>query len=103
MSSGRCRASTAWMRWGSRGVAAGDTLDLDVPTILAQHSIGGEWDNEFQGRSVRPYNQNDVVTIGFATGGAGYGDPLERDAAMVEEDLLNGIISEWTAEHIYQV
>ena len=46
---------------------------------------------------VRPYNQNDIVTIGFATGGAGYGDPLERDPAAVEEDLLNGIISESTA------
>jgi acetophenone carboxylase len=78
-------------------------MDMDVPTILAEHSIGGQWDNEFQGRSVRPYNQNDIVTIGFATGGAGYGDPLERDPAAVEEDLLNGNISEWTAERIHHV
>ncbi|MDQ1507132.1 MAG: acetophenone carboxylase [Actinomycetota bacterium] len=84
-------------------LAAGDAMDMDVPTILAEHSIGGQWDNEFQGRSVRPYNQNDIVTIGFATGGAGYGDPLERDPAAVEEDLLNGNISEWTAENIHQV
>jgi acetophenone carboxylase len=84
-------------------LAAGDTMDMDVPTMLAEHSINGQWDNEFQGRSVRPYNQNDIVTIGFATGGAGYGDPLERDPAAVEEDLLNGNISEWTAERIHHV
>ncbi|HEY3240247.1 MAG TPA: hydantoinase B/oxoprolinase family protein, partial [Acidimicrobiia bacterium] len=84
-------------------LAAGDAMDLDVPTMLAEHAINGQWDNEFQGRSVRPYNRNDVVTIGFATGGAGYGDPLERDPAAVEEDLLNGNISEWAAEHVYQV
>lgn len=81
----------------------GDPLDLDIPTLLAEHSINGQWDNEFQGRMVRPYAQNDIVTIGFATGGAGYGDPLERDPKMVEADLLNGIISEWTAEHIYHI
>ncbi len=81
----------------------GDQLDLDVPTMLAEHSVNGQWENEFQGRMVRPYAQNDIVTIGFATGGAGYGDPLERDPKMVEEDLLNGTISEWAAEHVYQV
>jgi acetophenone carboxylase len=86
-----------------RLAAGNDGMELDVPTILAEHAIGGQWDNEFQGRSVRPYMQNDIVTIGFATGGAGYGDPLERDPAAVEEDLLNGNISEWVAEHIYQV
>jgi N-methylhydantoinase B/oxoprolinase/acetone carboxylase alpha subunit len=84
-------------------LAQGDPLDLDVPTMLAEHSVNGQWENEFQGRMVRPYNQNDIVTIGFATGGAGYGDPLERDPKAVEEDLLNGIISEWTATHIYRV
>ena len=84
-------------------LAAGDTMDLDIPTMLAEHSVNGEWGNEFQGRMVRPYNRNDIVTIGFATGGAGYGDPLERDPAAVEEDLLNGIISETTATAIYQV
>src|SRR2546430_16950536 len=54
---------------------------MDVPTIRGGHSIGGHWDNEFQGRSVRPYNQNDIVTIGFATGGAGPGGPPGRGPA----------------------
>lgn len=84
-------------------LAAGDAMDLDITTLLTDHTVGGAWEVEFQGRTVRPYNQGDVVTIGFATGGAGYGDPLERDPAMVEEDLLNGTVSEWAAEHIYRV
>jgi acetophenone carboxylase len=84
-------------------LAEGDVLDLDIPTLLAEHSVGGQWETEFQGRTVRPYNQNDIITIGFATGGAGYGDPLERDPHQVAEDLEKGAISPWVAENIYQV
>ncbi len=84
-------------------LAEGDVLDLDIPTLLAEHSVGGQWETEFQGRTVRPYNQNDIITIGFATGGAGYGDPLERDPQAVADDLEKGAISEWVAENIYQV
>jgi N-methylhydantoinase B/oxoprolinase/acetone carboxylase alpha subunit len=84
-------------------LAQGDVLDLDIPTLLAEHSVGGQWETEFQGRTVRPYNQNDIITIGFATGGAGYGDPLEREPEAVAADLEKGAISEWVAENIYQV
>ncbi|MGH9003298.1 MAG: hydantoinase B/oxoprolinase family protein, partial [Acidimicrobiia bacterium] len=84
-------------------LAEGDALDLDIPTLLAEHSVGGQWETEFQGRTVRPYSQNDIITIGFATGGAGYGDPLERDPSLVGEDLEKGAISPWVAENIYQV
>jgi N-methylhydantoinase B/oxoprolinase/acetone carboxylase alpha subunit len=84
-------------------LAQGDALDLDVPTLLAEHSVEGQWETEFQGRTVRPYNQHDIITIGFATGGAGYGDPLERDPQLVAADLEKGAISQWVAENIYQV
>ncbi len=35
--------------------------------------------------------------------GPGYGDPLERSAEAVSEDLKKNIISEWTARKIYRV
>jgi acetophenone carboxylase len=44
-----------------------------------------------------------VLTIGLSTGGAGYGDPIDRDPAAVEHDLSAGLISEWAARHIYGV
>nr|MBA2390735.1 hydantoinase B/oxoprolinase family protein [Geodermatophilaceae bacterium] len=40
---------------------------------------------------------------GLSTGGAGYGDPLDRTAEAVEKDLTDGTISEWSARHIYGV
>ena len=50
---------------------AGDAIDLDITEVLRSRSIGGEWGNEFQGRAPRPYMENDVITVAFATGGAG--------------------------------
>ena len=82
---------------------AGDAIDLDITEVLRSHSIGGEWGNEFQGRAPRPYMENDVITVAFATGGAGYGDPLERDPEAVGDDIDKGLVSEWAAEHVYQV
>lgn len=84
-------------------LASGDGLDLDITTLLQSKSVEGDWTNEFQGRAPRPYMQNDVITIGFATGGAGYGDPLERDSELVTDDIEKGLISEWAAESIYHV
>jgi acetone carboxylase alpha subunit len=34
-------------------------------------------------------------------GGSGYGDPLERDAARIEKDMANGLLSERVAKKMY--
>jgi N-methylhydantoinase B/oxoprolinase/acetone carboxylase alpha subunit len=81
----------------------GRAIDLDITEVLRTHSVGGQWGNEFQGRAPRPYMQNDVITVAFATGGAGYGDPLERDPRAVGEDIDKGLVSQWAAEHVYHV
>jgi N-methylhydantoinase B len=44
----------------------------------------------------------DIVTI-MTPGGGGYGDPLERPAAVVLEDVLDGYISEAAAREDYGV
>ena len=78
-------------------------VDLDFRKIIEKHAIGGNWQIEFMGRSVRPYSTDDVITFGFSAGGAGYGDSLEADPERVVQDLVDGIISEWSLRNIYKV
>ncbi|HVZ01696.1 MAG TPA: hydantoinase B/oxoprolinase family protein [Dongiaceae bacterium] len=47
-------------------------------------------------------NAGDVLRIG-TQGGGGYGDPLERPAAKVWDDVLDGYVSERTAREKYGV
>jgi len=81
----------------------GDDITLDLHEILKARSIEGNWNFEFMARSVWPFKEGDVITVGFATGGAGYGDPLEREPELVVKDLKDGIISDWSAQNIYHV
>lgn len=78
-------------------------FSLDPFEILSQRTIHGEWKNEFFARATRMFQKGDVITFGFATGGAGYGDPLDRDPALVMQDLMDQIISDWSAENVYKV
>ena len=55
------------------------------------------------GRKVREFDQGDVITLAFSAGGAGYGDPLERDPELVAEDVRRGFISASAAENVYRV
>lgn len=55
------------------------------------------------GRTTRAINGDETVTIGLSTGGAGFGDPMERDPASVETDLKAGLVSSWSAKEIYRV
>jgi N-methylhydantoinase B len=45
-------------------------------------------------------NTDDVIHVMTGTG-AGWGDPLKRDRGEVKEDLKNGYISQYQAEHYY--
>jgi acetophenone carboxylase len=82
---------------------AGEDIDLDFRTIIEQRSIGGQWEVEFMGRSIRPYDEGDVMAFCFSAGGAGYGDPLEADPEEVARDFVGGLISAWTLREIYKV
>ena len=55
------------------------------------------------GRKVRQFDQGDVITLAFSAGGAGYGDPLEREPQLVAEDVRRGFISASAAETVYHV
>jgi N-methylhydantoinase B/oxoprolinase/acetone carboxylase alpha subunit len=78
-------------------------LRLELFDILSRKTIGGQWQNEFFGRATTMFQQNDVITFGFATGGAGYGDPLDRDPDLVIQDIKDQIISDWSAKRVYKV
>jgi len=80
-----------------------DSLTMELYDILSNKTIGGSWQNEFFARATTMFNQNDVITFGFATGGAGYGDPLDRDPALVVQDIRDEIITDWSAENVYKV
>jgi acetophenone carboxylase len=80
-----------------------DTLNLDVQELLTARAIGGDYEVEFQGRSVRAYNDGDVATFAFSCGGTGYGDVLDRDPKAVEIDLVKGVLSEQAALSVYKV
>lgn len=48
------------------------------------------------------YGQGDTYYV-MVTGGAGYGDPLQRDPQAVLADLRNGMVSEQAARDVYAV
>src|SRR6266550_3768525 len=78
-------------------------LKLDFSALIDREAISGEWGDEPFIRSVRPYNEGDVITFGFASGGAGYGDPLDADPQQVVQDIEAEIVSDWSARTIYKV
>jgi acetophenone carboxylase len=52
--------------------------------------------------SLTPFLNGDTYYLSVG-GGAGYGDVVERDPAMVMEDLKNGLTTHWAARNIYHV
>ncbi len=75
---------------------------LDLSEVLRE-KMGGELVSEFYARPTRAIQKNRVITISLSTGGAGYGDPLDRDPLAVEDDLRKRLISQWTARNLHKV
>ena len=78
-------------------------LTWDFRELIEKKAINGQWTYEPFARATKPFNKGDIITFGFATGGAGYGDPLDRDPALVIKDLKDEIISDWSAKNIYKI
>ena len=78
-------------------------LKIDLQEILSDKTVQGDYQTEFLGRSVRPYDNGEVITFGFSAGGTGYGDPLDRDPESVAADLDKGTVTAETAQRIYKV
>lgn len=80
-----------------------EALDMDVQSLLTERPIDGNYEIEFQGRSVRPYQDGDVVTFAFSCGGTGYGDPLDREPAAIARDIVKDVLSARAAQQVYKV
>ncbi len=69
-----------------------------------------EWENPEQGQEmhqhvtmpIRPLMNGDTFYVPVG-GGAGYGDPLERDPEAVLKDLRDGMATHWAAQNIYKI
>ena len=94
-----CRASPSRER-GSRSCSP----SLEDHTLDFHGLVNGEFGElvaEPFGRATRAINGDETVTIGLSTGGAGFGDPLERDLGAIEQDLVRGLCSAWSAREVY--
>ena len=52
--------------------------------------------------AIQPFMKGDSFYVAVG-GGAGYGDPLERDPESVVGDLIKGRTSPWAARNMYEV
>jgi N-methylhydantoinase B/oxoprolinase/acetone carboxylase alpha subunit len=77
-------------------------VELDLEALLSGEA-GGEMEVEFMGRSVRPYDDGDIVSFVFSGGGAGYGDPLDADPDEVLGGVIERSVSDWAARELYRV
>lgn len=85
-------------------MAAGDPdLKLEFFDLIERKLIKGQWVFKYCARATQQFKKGDIISFGFSIGGAGYGDPLDRDPELVIKDLRNELISEWSAENIYKV
>jgi len=69
------------------------------PGAKAQFLVNGEPGNPFGLTRMKP---GDVIVMD-AAGGGGFGDPLERDPEMVQEDVIQGYVSLEKAREDYGV
>jgi N-methylhydantoinase B len=82
------------------GLFGGD--DGSVNRMLIKPSGAAEWQELPSRESNYGLHKGDVVRIETAIGG-GFGDPLERDPALVAVDVLDGYLPAEAAEDVYGV
>ncbi len=82
--------------------------ESNVGSLLAQGKLPRHFD-ETRGRlevmaskQVTEMGENDIVALEW-NGGGGYGDPLEREAGRVEQDVKDGAVSVESARSLYGV
>jgi N-methylhydantoinase B/oxoprolinase/acetone carboxylase alpha subunit len=92
------RNTDLFVRWKNSGCDVPD----DIHDLITEQSLSGEYYFTTHNRTTQVLKRGDIF-VEFSSGGAGYGDVLERDPESVISDLRQGIISAWVAEHVYFV
>ncbi|UXA16554.1 hydantoinase B/oxoprolinase family protein [Mycobacterium sp. SMC-4] len=83
-----------WMAGGAPG------LTYDARDLLRDQPLPGTYEVSNPVQAADPIAEGDIW-IQRVGGGAGYGDPLERDPVEVMKDLRRGLISEVVARDVY--
>jgi N-methylhydantoinase B len=81
-------------------VLASDSIPHEVPELLTYRP--GAEQNGYNGSPYRPIEPGDLVGQTY-WGGAGLGDPLEREPQAVERDIRDRVLSEDAARRVYAV
>jgi N-methylhydantoinase B len=72
-----------------------------APNSVRLHTGGKDWVPPMRSKAEKvAFAAGDIFHLG-SPGGGGFGNPLERDPALVEADLNDGIIDPATAENVY--
>lgn len=79
--------------YGLAGGAAGSCNRASLTTAEGEICLASK-------ENPRQLNQGDVITL-ISSGGGGWGNPAQRSAKLVEEDLRNEIISPKAARELY--
>jgi acetophenone carboxylase len=77
-------------------------LPTRVNDLIRERSIAGDYEFHKGCIGAIPMKKGDIVH-GYACGGGGYGDVLEREPAAVIEDLKQGVITDWVVRNVYAV
>ncbi|MGV0642383.1 hydantoinase B/oxoprolinase family protein [Mycolicibacterium sp. XJ879] len=89
----------AVLQWLADGA---DGLTYDARSIMRDQPLAGTYEVSNPVQAADPIVEGDIW-IQRVGGGAGYGDPLEREPAEVCKDLRRGLISEEVAHNVYRV
>jgi acetone carboxylase alpha subunit len=76
--------------------------EYDIPDLMQEKPLDGEYTTWDLGLQQELAEEGEVYWVTQGAGG-GLGDPIERDAESVLEDLEKDLISEWVLENIYEV
>lgn len=81
-------------------LAESGTLTLEA---LLAGDFGGTVVSSTYGSSIHPVMDGESIIVGLSTGGTGYGDPIDRDPAAVENDVRKELVSREVARDVYAV
>ncbi len=80
-----------------------DKIDCDILSLMNNQPIpGATYSTHDMGMTFELVNEGEIYMI-CQGGGAGYGDVLERDPALVIKDLEDNLISHETASDLFKV
>ena len=83
-------------------LAAAESGTLTLEALL-EGAFGGEVVSQPYGSAIHPVMDGQSVIVGLSTGGTGYGDPVDREPAAVERDVMKGLVSIENAKDLYAV